>query len=265
METLSSSGKKSSSKSSPWLDFDAGHLRWDECDPRSREAIVRHYSPKIKIMALRLKAKLPQSVELSELMSAGSLGLMEALRKFNPDLRIKFETYAENRIKGAMLDELRRMDWFSRGLRQRMRKLEAASLEIERETGRSATPEELVERTGFTEKEVHSGLEMLGTQLTVSLDVVSDTLAVSSSDHDGTDPYQSAALSEIIEKVAHLIDDLTPREKLVLSLYYGEELNMRETAEVMDITEGRVSQLHSQALKKLRIKFKNQFEMEAME
>lgn len=265
MVTLSSSGKPSSSKASPWLDFDAGHIRWEDCDPRSREAIVRHYSAKIKIMALRLKAKLPQSVELSELMSAGSLGLMEALRKFNPDLRIKFETYAENRIKGAMLDELRRMDWFSRGLRQRMRQIENASHEIEQDKGRPPTVEELCEKTGLPEKDVHAGLEMLGNQLTVSLDAVSDSLACSNtgSAHEN-DPFKSAVLSQLVEKIAHLVEELTPREKLVLSLYYGEELNMRETAEVMDVTEGRVSQLHSQALVKLRKKFKTEFNMESL-
>lgn len=264
MATLNSSGKKSCSKNSPWLDFDAGHVRWEDCDPRSREAIVRHYSAKIKIMALRMKAKLPQSVELSELMSAGSLGLMEALRKFNPDLRIKFETYAENRIKGAMLDELRRMDWFSRGLRQRMRQIESATHEVEQATGRTATVEELCDKTGLSEKEVHSGLEMLNSQLTVNLDAVSDTLSSAKAGGNDNDPFQSAMLSELVDKIAALVEELTPREKLVLSLYYGEELNMRETAEIMDITEGRVSQLHSQALGKLRKKFKNQFDLESL-
>ena len=250
--------------SSPWLSLDAGELRWEECSPRDREGIVRHYSPKIKIMALRLKAKLPQSVDLGELMSAGSVGLMEALRKFDPSLRIKFETYAENRIKGAMLDELRRMDWFSRGLRQRVRILEAAVNEFEQETGRSPSIAELAKRTGLSRKDVSTGLEMLNNQLTLSLDSVSETIA---GDNDGSregDPFREAVHSELITKVAGLIDELTPRERLVLSLYYGEELNMRETAEVMEITEGRVSQLHSQALGKLRKKFKTVHDMDSL-
>jgi RNA polymerase sigma factor for flagellar operon FliA len=214
-------------------------------------------------MALRLKAKLPQTVELGELMSAGSLGLMEALQKFNPELRIKFETYAESRIKGAMLDELRRMDWYSRGLRQRLRLLEHTVRDIEQETGRPVTVQEIAKRTGLSEKDVDMGLEMLQNQLCLSLDAISECVAsISDAGVDG-DPYQSAAFQELIDKVTLLIDELTPREKLVLSLYYGEELNMRETADVMEITEGRVSQLHSQALGKLRKLFKDQFNLDA--
>lgn len=263
METLNSSGKRSSSRASPWLDLDSGEARWDDFDQRSKDEIVRHYSPKIKIMALRLKSKLPQSVELGELISAGSLGLMEALRKFNPVLRIKFETYAESRIKGAMLDELRRMDWFSRGLRQRMRVIESAAQEIERETGTGASVEQISARTGISTKDVESGMEMLENQLCLSLDAVTETLAGGKGEDDCSDPYHNAAMSQVISRVTELIAELTPREQMVLALYYGEELNMRETAEAMEITEGRVSQLHSQALVKLRKKFKQKYNVEA--
>ena len=121
MATLNSSGKSSSSKSDPWRELEKGVKHWDEFSPRDREDIVRFYAPKIRILALRLKSKLPQSVELNELISAGSLGLLDALGKFKPELGIKFDTYSENRIKGSMLDELRRMDWFSRGLRQKVK------------------------------------------------------------------------------------------------------------------------------------------------
>ncbi|EMG37841.1 RNA polymerase, sigma 28 subunit, SigD/FliA/WhiG [Desulfocurvibacter africanus PCS] len=263
MVTSNSSGKKFCSRNSPWLELDSGQTRWENFASQDREEIVRHYGPKIKIMALRLKAKLPQTVELGELMSAGSLGLMEALQKFNPELRIKFETYAESRIKGAMLDELRRMDWYSRGLRQRLRLMEHTVREIEQETGRPATVQEIAKRTGLSEKDVDMGLEMLQNQLCLSLDAISECVAsVSDGGVDG-DPYQSAAFQELIDKITLLIDELTPREKLVLSLYYGEELNMRETANVMEITEGRVSQLHSQALGKLRKLFKDQYNLDA--
>lgn len=262
MAISNSSGRKSSSRNSPWLDLESGHRRWADFPPEDREEVAKHYGPKIKIMALRLKAKLPQSVELGELMSAGSLGLMEALQKFNPDLRIKFETYAENRIKGAMLDELRRMDWYSRSLRQRIRLIEHTVREIEQDTGRPATVAELAKRTGLSEKDVDTGLEMIQNQLCLSLESISECLSAGKEGDTEGDPYQSAAFQEIIDKVVLLIDELTPREKLVLSLYYGEELNMRETAEVMEITEGRVSQLHSQALGKLRKRFKVQFNLD---
>jgi RNA polymerase sigma factor for flagellar operon FliA len=259
METLSFSGKNSSSSSSPWEALEAGTLSWDEFDLAGRDQLVRHYAPKIKFLALRLKAKLPKSVELNELISAGTLGLIECLGKFRPELGIKFETYAENRIKGAMLDELRRLDWFPRGLRQRVRMLEQAGQKIEHEEGRAPTEEELSTRTGLEIKDVREGLEALQNQLCVSLDAIQDTFSVDNRSHLDNEPYQSAAFQELVGKVASLLDGLTPREKLVLSLYYSDELNMRETAEVMGITEGRVSQLHSQALARLRVKFREEY------
>ncbi len=259
METLSSSGKNSSSRSNPWLDLDSGRARWDELTARERDQVVRHYAPKIKIIGLRLKAKLPRSVELSELLGAGSLGLMEALQKFEPERGFKFETYAESRIKGAMLDELRRLDWFSRGMRHRIRTLEECIRKIETETGDSATTEQLCKETGMDAREVDQALDILQNQVCVSIEAVSENLASLKQASQENDPYQNASFREIVDKIALLIDELTPREKLVLSLYYGEELNMRETAEVMDITEGRVSQLHSQSLEKLRKKFRNQY------
>ncbi|WP_316900207.1 FliA/WhiG family RNA polymerase sigma factor [Pseudodesulfovibrio indicus] len=261
MAILNSSGRNSSSGNDPWLELEQGVKHWDDFSPRDRENIVRFYAPKIRILALRLKAKLPQSVELNELISAGSLGLLDALGKFNPDLGIKFDTYSENRIKGAMLDELRRMDWFSRGLRQKVKVLEDSIRQIEHETGSPATPEQLCERTGMTDREVQQGLEALNNQVCLSLDSFQDNL-IGQKKMTDNEPFQSAAFQEIVDKVANLIEELTPREKLVISLYYGEELNMKETAEVMDITEGRVSQLHSQALNKLRKTFRARYENE---
>ena len=114
-------------------------MLWKDFNARDRQEIVRHYSPKIKIVASRLKVKLPPSVEMGELLSAGAMGLLEALGRFRAELNIKFETYAESRIKGAMLDDLRRMDWFSRGQRQRVRTLEEATRRIENDSGSPAT------------------------------------------------------------------------------------------------------------------------------
>lgn len=255
METSNFSGKSSCSKSSPWLRLENGLTPWEEFSPSERQEIVRHYAPKIKFMALRLKAKLPASVELQELMSAGSLGLMEALGRFNPEMKVKFETYAESRIKGAMLDDLRRLDWFSRGLRSRVRLLEEIIRKHESSTGLHPSVEELVKQSGLNEVEVREGLEALQNHMYVSLDAIVDNLAYFKRSDFENEPLQAAAFKEIIDKLTELIDELTPREKLVLSLYYTEELNMKEASQVMGITEGRISQLHSQALNKLRIKF----------
>ncbi len=238
-----------------WDRLNAGEQTWEEFDAGDRQAIAKHYAPKIKYLALRMKAKLPKNVELNDLISAGTVGLVEALGKFDASLGIKFETYAENRIKGAMLDELRRMDWFSRGLRHRVRTLEEAIRRYENQHGRSASEEDLQRQTGLSEKEVRLGLEALQNQLCLNLDAIQETFSTEHQSHVDNEPYKATALQEIVDKVAGLIDTLTPREKMVLSLYYGDELNMKEVAEVMEITEGRVSQLHSQAMGRLRQKF----------
>jgi RNA polymerase sigma factor for flagellar operon FliA len=234
-----------STSASPWHNLESGQTLWEDLDPRGREAVVRHYAPNIKIIGLRLKAKLPRSVELGELLSAGSMGLVEALMKFNPGRGIKFETYAESRIKGAMLDELRRMDWFSRSLRSRIRQVEAAGRKLESELGGPARGADIAAASGLNQQEVESCLEIVQNQMCVSIEALSENLVSAKGSHQDNDPFQKTAFQELVDKVAGLIDELTPREKLVLSLYYGEELNMRETAEVMDITEGRVSQLHA--------------------
>ena len=239
----------------PWEALETGATPWESFSPAEQESVVRHYAPKIRFLALRLKAKLPRRIELGELISSGTLGLMEALGKFRPQLGIRFETYAESRIKGAMLDELRRLDWFPRSLRQRVRVLDEAMRKVEHEQGRQATEDELQKITGLDMRDVRQGLEALQNQLWISLDAIQDTL--SGEGPEGGEPFRSTALQELVERVAPLIDRLTPREKLVLSLYYTDELNMRETAGVMGITEGRVSQLHSQALSRLRKEFHN--------
>ena len=238
----------------PWEALETGATAWENFSPAEQEAVVRHYAPKIRFLALRLKAKLPRSVELGELISSGTLGLMEALGKFRPQLGVRFETYAESRIRGAMLDELRRLDWFPRSLRQRVRILDEAMRKAEHEHGRQATEEELQAITGLPLRDVRQGLEALQNQVCLSLDAIQDTFS-GDAQEPGGEPYRNTAFRELVERVAPLIDRLTPREKLVLSLYYTDELNMRETAEVMGITEGRVSQLHSQALSRLRKEF----------
>ncbi len=260
METSSFSGSGSSSGNSapnratgPWDDLDSGKTAWKDFSHAEQEAIARHFAPKVKYLALRLKSRLPKNVELSELISAGTLGLMESFGKVRPDLNVKFDTYAENRIRGAMLDELRGMDWLPRSLRQRVRMLDETIQRLENE-GRGTTEEDLASVTGLDPKDVREGLEALQSQLCLSLDAIQETFASDASSSEG-EPYAQTAEQETLERVASLIDQLTDREKLVLSLYYTDELNMRETAEVMGITEGRVSQLHSQALTRLRREF----------
>ncbi len=241
----------------PWLKMESGEMVFEDFSPLEKEIIIKHYSPQIRFLAYRMKVKLPKNIDISELISAGILGLMESLKKYQADLGIKFETYAENRIRGAMLDELRRLDWFSRGLRQRVRQIDEAMWQLEQELGRIPSVEEVQQRTGLNEKEIHQGMEALQSQLAIPLDSIEDTLA-NDSDRNG-EPFHNTVFNELTEKMALLIDRLTDKEKLVLSLYYTEELNMREVAEVLGITEGRVSQLHSQAISRLRREFTHKF------
>jgi RNA polymerase sigma factor for flagellar operon FliA len=238
----------------PWEALDSGVVAWADFTPEEQESIARRYAPKVKYLAVRLKARLPRNIELNDLISAGSMGLVESFSKFKPELSVKFDTYAENRIRGAMLDELRRMDWFPRSLRQKVRQLDSAIAQAEQTTGRYPNEEELVSMTGLSAKDVREGLEALQNQICFSLDALENLLAEDEGNNRG-EPFAETASKEMIAKVADLIDQLTAREKLVLSLYYSEELNMREVAEAMGITEGRVSQLHSQALLKLRKAF----------
>jgi RNA polymerase sigma factor for flagellar operon FliA len=244
---------------SPWERLETGATAWADFAPSDQERIVRHYAPTRRFLALRLKAKLSRAVELGELISAGTLGLMEALGKFQPKFGIRFETYAENRIRGAMLDELRRLDWFPRSLRQRVRQLDGLMRGFEQQHGRSPTEEELQLASGLELKDVRQGLEALQNQFCLPLDAIQENLTYEPGIIAEGEPFQTAATQEMVSRVASLIDTLTPRERLVLSLYYSDELNMRETAEVMGITEGRVSQLHSQALCRLRRGFQQQY------
>ncbi len=239
---------------SPWDVLDAGLTAWEDFSHADKERIVRHFAPKVKYLATRLKVRLPKNVELNELISSGTLGLMEALRKFKPQLGIKFDTYAESRIKGAMLDDLRRLDWFPRSLRQRVRQISEGTQTLEHALGRSPTESELAAHLDMPEKDVREGLEALQNQLCLSLDTLEENFGQAEERPEG-EPFAGTAAQELLEKVAGLIEQLTDREKLVLSLYYTDELNMRETAEVMGITEGRVSQLRTQALERLRKNF----------
>ncbi len=238
-----------------WSILEHSATSYSALESTKQDRIARAFAPRIKAIALHLKAKIPPHIDLGDLISAGTLGLMEALHKFQPGLGIRFETFAENRIRGAMLDELRRMDWFSRGLRQKIKKLEQAIREFEHTHGHVPSRSELAELTGQSNPELEATLEALNSQIILSLDAIQEYSPIPEGGHRQREPFSSAAFQEIIDKLVHLIDRLGEREKLVLSLYYSDEMNMREVASVLDITEGRVSQIHSQALAKLKKMF----------
>ncbi len=239
----------------PWLILEDENTSFENLDPGTRQEIVRAYGVKIKAQALRLKAKLPSHIDLDELVSAGCLGLMEALSKYDRTSNNRFETYVDTRIKGAMLDELRKMDWLSRGMRQKIKKLEAVMVTFEQKNGTAASHDDLASLTGFSQNDVEQCMEALENQFCLNIDALEDRTRFAVLSDPFEQPFDQTAENEIIDKLARLIEQLSHREALVLSLYYVEELNMREAAEILGVTEGRISQLHSQAIRKLRKKF----------
>ncbi len=239
----------------PWLILEDPTISFEHLDPATQQEIVRAYGVKIKAHALRLKMKLPNHIEADELVSAGCLGFMEAVAKYDPTSAHRFEPYADTRIKGAMLDELRKMDWLSRGMRQKIKKLESAIVHFEQEHGTVPSHADLASLTGFSTHDVEQCREALNNQFCLNIDTLEETTRFTMRSDPFKHPFEQTAENEIIDKLAQLIEQLSSREALVLSLYYVEELNMREAAEVLGVTEGRISQIHSQAVKKLRKRF----------
>ncbi|MFW5870217.1 MAG: FliA/WhiG family RNA polymerase sigma factor [Candidatus Sumerlaeota bacterium] len=225
-----------------------------------RNAMVEEYLPLVKYVASRIAGRLPSQVERGDLENAGVIGLIDAIDKFDSSRKIKFKTYAEFRIKGAILDELRALDWVPRSTRQKATRLEKAFAELEQELGRAASDHEVVEHLGIDFDTYHSMLsEAKGISL-ISLDEVqgdddedSDrNLLEFLADPEAVDPAEELNLHQIYEIVAQAIDQLPEKERLVISLYYYDELTMKEIGEVLDITESRVSQIHTKAVMRLR-------------
>lgn len=259
MEILNSFGKNSSfKKSNSWKEL-AEEKKFAQLSFKEQEELVLQYLPKVKIIALRLKSKLPKHIELDELISAGTVGLLSALKNFDPKLNIQFETYAETRIRGAMLDELRKMDWFSRSMRTKMKKIEQILQEQENlKLDLKKTKEKIQAKTGLSLEEIEEVLVALQNQLLISLDAIKHSL--STEENLEYQPQEKIIHQDLVDKLTKLIKELTKKEQLVLSLYYVEELTMKEVANILEVTEGRVSQLHAQALQKLKKKFKEKFE-----
>ncbi|MBQ7608127.1 MAG: FliA/WhiG family RNA polymerase sigma factor [Desulfovibrionaceae bacterium] len=239
------------SEPSLWESFENGEKSWADTSAKEKECIVRHYAPKIRYIALRMKSRLPNNVALNEMISAGSLGLMEALGKYQPEMGIRFDTYAENRIRGSMLDELRHLDWMPRSLRRRMRMLDEVMQNLEHETGHSPSDDELARASGLPIEDIREAREALHSQIWLSLDAIENSPA-DEPRASGLEPAEIAENRELIERLAALVDCLTPNEKLVLSLYYADGMTMYEISRIMNITEGRISQLHSQGVRRLR-------------
>lgn len=236
-------------------------------NPELRQKLLKQYLPLVRNVASRMAMGFPRSVELSDLINTGVIGLTEAFANFDPQRGVKFETYAVPRIRGAILDELRALDWVPRSTRAKSREIERAFSSLEHELGRPPENRELAKKLNISVDELHCALDdVTGTNI-LSLDEViyreDDNRQVPRIE-TVIDRTTSSVLGDI-EKgelrsfLVVAMDRLTDQEKLVIALYYYEELTLKEIGEVMSISESRVSQIHTRAVVKLRGMVKEKF------
>lgn len=223
-----------------------------------REKLIIEYAPLVKIVAGRLSMYLGYNVEYDDLVGYGVFGLIDAIDKFDYGKGIKFETYASLRIRGAVLDQIRKMDWIPRSLRQKQKKIDAAMSKLELELGRPATDEELAKEIGISEDELLNWQGQANVTNVISLDEFVDTSGEKNVESVGVNTFETP--EEVIEKdelkklLAESLETLTDREKKVILLYYYEELTLKEISLVLEVSESRVSQLHTRALQKMKTK-----------
>ena len=237
-----------------------------EGDEEARERLVIAYSPLVKFIAGRMASSLPAHVDEGDLVSYGLLGLIGAIERFDPQREIKFETFAVARVKGAIIDELRSLDWVPRSVRSRARQMERAHAALETRLGRSPTDEEMAEKLEISVGDYNDTLLQIANSSVLALDgrwtfadpdggggqiSVLDTIQ----DPNALDPEAEAHTSELKDRLAEGIESLPERERLVIALYYYENLTLREIGEVLGVTESRVSQLHTKAVLGLRSRF----------
>jgi len=233
-----------------------------------REYYITEYAPLIKTVAGRLAMRLPSHIDQNDLLSAGIMGLLDAIEKFDPEKGVAFKSYAEFRIRGAMLDELRTMDWVPRSVRKNAKILEKAYGTVERRTMKPASDEEVAEELGVDMDAFYRLLEETKGISVFNEEDLGELMAHKKINnlwhaYQGsmmTDPAISLDLAEVKEVLARAIDALPKNERIVVTLYYYEELTMKEIGEVIGYTESRISQLHTKAVIRLRHKVKRYFE-----
>lgn len=220
------------------------------------------YAPLVKYVANRVAIGLPPSIDVDDLISYGFFGLSDAIERFDPEREVKFETYASRRIRGSIIDGMRAVDWVPRSVRQKAKEIEQTIAQLEREHGRPPEDHEIAAHLGIDLKEYH---ERLGEVRSVALVSLDEVWSSGESDDDGSlslgqmiedgssvDPASAAADQELRRVLADAIDKLPERERLIISLYYYEELTLKEIGQVLSVSESRVSQLHTRAMLRLR-------------
>jgi len=246
----------------------AGPYRDSRDDPGWQERMVLQYAPLIRFIAGRLALRLPAHIHQEDLISSGIIGLMDALQKFDPSKNISFKTYAEFRIRGSMLDELRSLDWVPRSVRKKAQVLEKAYAELEKNLGRPADAEEVARALDLEMADFYQLLDETRGVSLVNLEghrrtkdggveLLEVELPDVLQDEKVRDAYLAVHFAELQEIMVLAIEALPDKEKLLISLYYYEELTMKEIGQIMGYTESRVSQLHTQAMVRLRHRFRD--------
>ncbi|MDZ7642550.1 MAG: FliA/WhiG family RNA polymerase sigma factor [Desulfurivibrio sp.] len=239
----------------------------EQLDPARRDELIMTYTPLIKYIASRLASRLPPQVAVDDLISCGIVGLIDAINKFDPAKNVQFKTYAEFRIKGTMLDELRALDWVPRSVRRKITELERVCGELEVKLGRPPEDEEAAAGLGLELDEFHRLLDETKSVTFLDIDylrrqvpdeIEGDVGEIFS--RDDKDPFTALNLGETRNLLAQAIGELPEKEKLTVALYYHEELTMKEIGEVLGYTESRISQMHSKAMLRLRAKLKKQLD-----
>ncbi|EON94027.1 flagellar biosynthesis sigma factor FliA [Marinobacter lipolyticus SM19] len=215
--------------------------------------LVEEHAPLVKKIALHLMARLPASVQLEDLMQAGMIGLLEAAQRYSSTKGATFETYAGIRIRGAMVDEIRKGDWVPRSVHRNARRISQAIKAVEDRFGREAQDQEVADELGVELAEYHSSLSDANSGRLFSLDELNESGDLPLEEAEASDnPLDDITSDAFKRSLAQAIEELPEREKLVLSLYYQEELNLKEIGAVLGVSESRVSQIHSQAALRLR-------------
>lgn len=240
------------------------HRSSEEVDRKLRDQLIMDYAPLIKYVAQRIAARLPSNIEIDDLVSAGVIGLMDAIDKYDPSRENKFKTYAEFRIRGAILDELRSQDWVPRSVRDKAKKIERMYSEMEQKLGRPVSDSELSSALGLELDDYYEMVAKVKAITMLSVDELSvpqqterRSLLETLEGLGTKNPFFLLKDKNMRAVLVENIDKLPEKQKLVLSLYYYEELNLKEIGRILDVTESRVSQLHTQAVEKLRSKLKN--------
>ncbi|MDR1390263.1 MAG: RNA polymerase sigma factor WhiG [Treponema sp.] len=234
-------------------------------DPAIRETFIKQYAPLVKYVAGKVAVGMPHNVEFDDLVGFGVFGLLDAIDKFDPEKNVKFKTYAVTRIRGAIFDELRSIDWVPRSVRQKTREVEDAIGSLEAQLGRTATDQEIAKSLGMDESDYLKTLQRISSTSILSLSDVwfsgdeNDKVSIGDSieSPSSLNPDVIVEKEEIRRVIIEAINDLPEKEKKILVLYYYEDLTLKEIGKVLEVTESRVSQLHTKAILHLRSKLTN--------